>query len=77
VDERVEEILGVPPEKVVGLHGAARGHDWITFPAQRNREKGAAELIKKYGSVENALDHADEVPTSDTGKHCSSSANKC
>jgi len=25
-------------------------------------EKGAAELIKKYGSVENALDHADEVP---------------
>ena len=25
-------------------------------------EKGAAELIQKYGSVENALDHADEVP---------------
>jgi DNA polymerase I len=25
-------------------------------------EKGAAELIKKYGSVEKALDHADEVP---------------
>src|SRR5262249_23629058 len=25
-------------------------------------EKGAAELINKYGSVENALDHADEVP---------------
>src|SRR5260370_7024655 len=24
-------------------------------------EKGAAELIKKYGSVESALDHADEV----------------
>jgi DNA polymerase-1 len=25
-------------------------------------EKGAAELINKYGSVESALDHADEVP---------------
>src|SRR5262249_34039044 len=25
-------------------------------------EKGAAELINKYGSVEKALDHADEVP---------------
>jgi len=25
-------------------------------------EKGAAELIQKYGSVENALDHAGEVP---------------
>src|SRR6201999_3167771 len=24
-------------------------------------EKGAAELIVKYGTVENALDHADEV----------------
>src|SRR5208282_2280894 len=25
-------------------------------------EKGATELIQKYGSVENALAHADEVP---------------
>src|ERR1017187_395224 len=25
-------------------------------------EKGAAELIQKYGNVENALDHAAEVP---------------
>jgi DNA polymerase I len=63
VDERkVEEILGVPPEKVVD-YMALLGDTIDNIPGAKGiGEKGAAELIKKYGSVENALDHADEVP---------------
>ncbi len=63
VDEKkVEEILGVPPEKVVD-YMALLGDTIDNIPGAKGiGEKGAAELIKKYGSVENALDHADEVP---------------
>jgi DNA polymerase I len=63
VDERkVEEILGVPPDKVVD-YMALLGDAIDNIPGAKGiGEKGAAELIKKYGSVENALDHADEVP---------------
>ena len=44
------------------LHGAVwRQHRHIPG-AKGIGEKGAAELIVKYGTVENALDHADEVP---------------
>jgi DNA polymerase-1 len=62
VDEKkVEEILGVPPEKVVD-YMALLGDTIDNIPGAKGiGEKGAAELIKKYGSVENALDHADEV----------------
>src|SRR6267142_118604 len=62
VDEkRVEEILGVPPDKVVD-YMALLGDTIDNIPGAKGiGEKGAAELIKKYGSVENALDHADEV----------------
>ncbi len=62
VDEtRVEELLGVPPEKVVD-YMALLGDTIDNIPGAKGiGEKGAAELIKKYGSVENALDHADEV----------------
>src|SRR5882757_7729531 len=63
VDEKkVEEILGVPPGKVVD-YMALLGDTIDNIPGAKGiGEKGAAELIKKYGSVENALDHADEVP---------------
>src|SRR5712691_5773290 len=63
VDEKkVEEILGVPPEKVIDLM-ALLGDTVDNIPGAKGiGEKGAAELIKKYGSVESALDHADEVP---------------
>jgi DNA polymerase-1 len=63
VDEKkVEELLGVPPGKVVD-YMALLGDTIDNIPGAKGiGEKGAAELIKKYGSVESALDHADEVP---------------
>jgi len=62
VDEaKVEELLGVPPEKVVD-YMALLGDTIDNIPGAKGiGEKGAAELIKKYGSVESALDHAEEV----------------
>jgi DNA polymerase I len=62
VDEKkVEELLGVPPEQVVD-YMALLGDTIDNIPGAKGiGEKGAAELIKKYGSVESALDHADEV----------------
>ncbi len=60
--KKVEEILGVPPEKVVD-YMSLLGDTIDNIPGAKGiGEKGAAELIKKYGSVEKALDHADEVP---------------
>ena len=59
--KKVEEILGVPPERVVD-YMALLGDNIDNIPGAKGiGEKGAAELIKKYGSVEKALDHADEV----------------
>jgi DNA polymerase-1 len=59
--KKVEEILGVPPEKVIDLM-ALLGDTVDNIPGAKGiGEKGATELIQKYGSVENALDHADEV----------------
>src|ERR1700757_433558 len=62
VDEsRVTEILGVPPERVID-YMALVGDTVDNIPGAKGiGEKGAAELIQKYKSVENALDHADEV----------------
>src|SRR5579863_5426537 len=61
-EQKVEELLGVPPERVVD-YMALLGDNIDNIPGAKGiGEKGAAELIKKYGSVENALDHADEVP---------------
>src|SRR3989442_8676874 len=63
VDEaKVEELLGVPAEKVVD-YMALLGDSVDNIPGAKGiSEKGAAELIQKYGKVETALDHADEVP---------------
>ena len=59
--EKVREILGVPPERVIDLM-ALMGDTVDNIPGAKGiGEKGAAELIQKYGLVENALDHAEEV----------------
>jgi len=62
VDEaKVQELLGVPAEKVVD-YMALLGDTVDNIPGAKGiGEKGAAELIIKYGSVEKALDHAAEV----------------
>src|SRR5216684_4498876 len=58
---RVKEILGVSPDKVVDVM-ALMGDTIDNIPGAKGiGEKGATELIQKYGSVENALDHAAEV----------------
>ena len=60
-EQKVQEILGVPPGKVIDLM-ALLGDTVDNIPGAKGiGEKGATELIQKYGSVESALDHADEV----------------
>jgi len=59
--QKVEEILGVPPGKVSDLM-ALLGDNVDNIPGAKGiGEKGATELIQKFGSVESALEHADEV----------------
>src|SRR6266478_5406771 len=58
---RVKEILGVSPDRVVDVM-ALMGDTIDNIPGAKGiGEKGATELIQKYGSVENALEHAAEV----------------
>jgi DNA polymerase I len=58
---KVEEILGVPPERVVDVM-ALRGDSIDNIPgAPGIGDKGSVELIKQFGTVEAALDHAAEV----------------
>ncbi len=59
---RVQEILGVSPDKVVDVM-SLMGDTIDNIPGAKGiGEKGATQLIQKYGSVENALEHAAEVP---------------
>ena len=58
---KVEEILGVPPERVIDVM-ALRGDSIDNIPgAPGIGDKGSVELIRRFGSVEGALDHAAEV----------------
>ena len=58
---KVEEILGVPPERVVDIM-ALRGDAIDNIPgAPGIGEKGSVEIIKRFGTVEQALDRANEV----------------
>ena len=58
---KVEEILGVPPQRVVDVM-ALRGDAIDNIPgAPGIGDKGSVELIQRFGTVENALEHATEV----------------
>jgi DNA polymerase-1 len=58
---KVEEILGVPPERVVDVM-ALRGDSIDNIPgAPGIGDKGSVEIIKRFGSLEQALDRASEV----------------
>jgi DNA polymerase-1 len=57
----VEQSLGVPPERVVDVM-ALRGDSIDNIPgAPGIGDKGSVELIQQFGTVEAALDRADEV----------------
>ncbi len=58
---KVEEILGVPPERVVDVM-ALRGDSIDNIPgAPGIGDKGSVEIIRRFGSVERALDRAAEI----------------
>ena len=58
---KVEEILGVPPERVVDVM-ALRGDSVDNIPgAPGIGDKGSVEIIRRFGSVEQALERAAEV----------------
>src|SRR5664279_5887213 len=58
---KVEETLGVPPERVVDVM-ALRGDSVDDIPgAPGIGDKGSVELIQRFGTVENALDRAAEI----------------
>jgi DNA polymerase I len=58
---KVEEILGVPPERVVDVM-ALRGDSIDNIPgAPGIGDKGSVEIIKRFGTVEQALERAKEV----------------
>ena len=55
---KVEEIMGVPPEKVADVM-ALMGDSIDNIPGAKGiGEKGAKELIRRFGSAEAALDRA-------------------
>ena len=62
VDEaKVEELMGVPPSKVIDVM-ALMGDSIDNIPGAKGiGEKGARELIQRFGTVEAALDRAAEV----------------
>jgi DNA polymerase-1 len=58
---KVEELLGVPPSKVVDVM-ALRGDSVDNIPgAPGIGDKGSVDLIQRFGSVEQALERAAEV----------------
>jgi len=58
---KVEETLGVPPERVIDVM-ALRGDTIDNIPgAPGIGDKGSVELIQQFGTLESLLDRADEV----------------
>ena len=58
---KVEEILGVPPERVIDVM-ALRGDSIDNIPgAPGIGDKGSVELIQRFGSLQSLLDKSDEV----------------
>ncbi|MGO9640882.1 MAG: DNA polymerase I [Candidatus Acidiferrales bacterium] len=62
VDEaKVEELMGVPPEKVIDVM-ALMGDSIDNIPGAKGiGEKGAREIIRRFGSAEAALENAAKV----------------
>ena len=59
--EKVNEVLGVPPDKVIDVM-ALRGDSVDNIPgAPGIGDKGSVDLIKEFGTVEAVLDRAAEV----------------
>ena len=59
--DKVQEVLGVPPPQVIDVM-ALRGDSIDNIPgAPGIGDKGSIELIQQFGTVEKALDRADEV----------------
>ena len=64
--QQVEERFGVPPARVLDLR-ALVGDPSDNIPGVKGiGEKGAAKLIGEYGSLENLLAHAAEIPAART-----------
>jgi DNA polymerase-1 len=58
---KVEEILGVRPEQVIDVM-ALRGDSIDNIPgAPGIGDKGSVDIIKRFGTLESALEHAAEV----------------
>ncbi len=57
----VEEKLGVRPDQVVNLLGLWGDASDNIPGAPGVGEKGAKQIIQQYGSIENAIEHADEI----------------
>ena len=58
---KVEEILGVPPARVIDVM-ALRGDSIDNIPgAPGIGDKGSVDLIRRFGSVEAAIEHAAEI----------------
>jgi DNA polymerase-1 len=57
----VEEKLGVRPDQVVDLLGLWGDASDNIPGAPGVGEKGAKQIIQQYGSIENAIEHADEI----------------
>ena len=58
---KVEEILGVPPRQVIDVM-ALRGDSIDNVPgAPGIGDKGSVDLIKRFGSLDSLLEHANEV----------------
>ena len=65
---KVEEVLGVPPERVIDVM-ALRGDSVDNIPgAPGIGDKGSVELIQTFGTVEGALDRAEEVKKEDVSR---------
>src|SRR5947208_549326 len=60
-EAKVEEILGVRPEQVIDVM-ALRGDSIDNIPgAPGIGDKGSVDLIKRFGTLDNTLEHAAEV----------------
>ena len=58
---KVEEILGVRPEQVIDVM-ALRGDSIDNIPgAPGIGDKGSVEIIKRFGNLDSALEHAAEI----------------